>query len=214
MDLKGRLQKLTDYHKGISGKYELFIDDEMIEGMDFTEYDVSYSRLTNIKFMACDFSGVAMDSTCLFGSEFTSCVLNGNSFIKTDASETVFSKLNFKNAKFFRADLMKTEFKSISISNSVLKFCNIEDTMENVVFKETDLTGTGFDFSEFKAVWFEDCLFDKTTFRYVKGWENVNFKNSKILVEGETYYYEGNEIKSFIVENTANVNYKPCIYGW
>ena len=201
MDLLKDLQKLTDYHKGIGEKFELAYDNIEIKNIEFTGYDISYSWFTNTLFNECNFTNVDLDSAWLCSSIFESCKFENNSFIKGNADDAEFRSSDFKEMNAFRTTFLDSKFGNMNIFNSSFKYCGFLSTILNVTFENTDLTGVNFDDSSFQSVTFKGCYFEDTTFRNVKNWDEVDFENSRINVDGVVREISGNEIKDFFTTN-------------
>ena len=201
MDLLKNLQKLTDYHKGVGEKFELACDDIEIKNIIFTGYDISYSWFTNVQFKECDFTNVDMDCLQVHSSIFENCKFENNNFVKGNANKVEFKESYFKNLRAFRSSFYKTKFKDMVVMNSSIDQCDFLSTMVNIVFEKTNLAFTNFDDSDFQSVVFKECYFEDTTFRNVKNWDEVDFENSRIKVDGEVKEISGNEIKDFLNAN-------------
>ncbi|MEX3745734.1 pentapeptide repeat-containing protein [Lysinibacillus xylanilyticus] len=164
----------------------------------FTDYDLNNSSFLEVNFKGCDFSKVYLSGASLCGSFFEDCIFKDNIYIKGNSDYAIFKKSNIAGTNAFRTSFYECDFSEMTIIDSEMRNCSfINASFSNVIFKNVNFDISSFHSSIFHNVKFIDCSFEKLRIDEAVGIESVDFKNTTIILNGETKIYLGNEIKNY-----------------
>lgn len=148
---EGLIYKIKEYQ---------FVDDLLLDRVNFHRVDFTHQRLINIKFSYCSLRGAFLSN-----SVFRNCVFKNCSLITVLAGESKFIDCQFINSKMYHG-----WFESSCFDRCVFEKCN--------------LYGADFSFAELNDCIFLDNIFEETQYYTVNGKEysqcfKASFYNAK-----------------------------------
>jgi uncharacterized protein YjbI with pentapeptide repeats len=202
MEFMEKLKKYTDYQNNLSTEVTEFIyEDIELDGIVFTGYDLAYALLLGVLFNNCDFTDVYLSEAMLNVSIFQKCIFHNNIFRKGDANRIKLIDTNISKLDSFRTYYFSSSLQNVNISDSELFRSPFNGSdFSNVTFNNVKLVQGAFDESQFVNVKFINCHFDDTTFKDIKGAEEIEFINASITIDGVTRQGLGNEIKDILIK--------------
>ncbi|MFK7907606.1 MAG: pentapeptide repeat-containing protein [Chitinophagales bacterium] len=174
----------------------VFIEDEQIEGVDFSKKTFAKGEYEECRFLRCVFSDLYLSQV-----SFGECVFEHCDLSMANMATTTLRDVRFKDSKllgvhfedcnsfllsmtFEGCQLNLSSFYKLNLKQTVFKDCSLRE----VDFSEADLSGVVFDNCDFAGAVFDRTILEKADFRtsynYSIDPENNRIKKAKFSMGG------------------------------
>lgn len=163
MNLIERLERYTRYANGDeSCAGELAVEDEILNEIDFSKYDLNNSYFGGVVFNNCDFSNVYLSGTNFGGSTLNKCIFKDNRIVKAEWDDMHYTDVVATGVDAFRTTFMFGEYKNVTFKNCSFTKCMFNNSsLVDVRFEKCKFESTSFKGCKIKDVSFINCESDR-----------------------------------------------------
>ena len=164
MNLIENLERYTKYANGNeSCAGELVVEDEVVNNVDFSKYDLNNSYFGGVTFNNCDFSNVYLSGSNFGGSIINKCNFKDNQLVKAEWDDMHFIDVVAIGINAFRTTFMYGDFTKITFKDCSFTKCIFDDSsLDEVRFENCRFESTSFNNCKFKNVFFLGCDSDRS----------------------------------------------------
>ncbi len=147
---------------------ELLLKGNNIDSCDFSDSDLSYSRIQNSNIINNLFHNCSLKETEFSGSHIKGCDFSGSDFTGAVIKSCALLKNTMTHAVWNRTFFYNTQFADLVFEGPV-QDCSFENCeFTRVTFQNATLTDTFFKNTILKRICFIDCKADRITYAFLK----------------------------------------------